>query len=165
MLNNLMDMINGLKERDLMDGITANDINELGFVLIRNNFILSMYGMAIGGLFIANEEMVGKPNIPMIIVDDVFYEFSKNSRSFIIAHELGHRQHEVQTEGYVRKINDEFEADEYSAKLVGIDNAIKALNDIKQTLMKKYFMEATDEGIKEIDIRIENLINKFMVTC
>lgn len=55
MLNKLMDMINGLKERDLMDGITANDINELGFVLLRNNFILSMYGMAIGGLFIANE--------------------------------------------------------------------------------------------------------------
>lgn len=49
MLNKLMNIINGLEERDLMNGITEEDINELGFILIRNSYLLPMYNMAIAG--------------------------------------------------------------------------------------------------------------------
>ena len=98
MLNKLMSIINGLEERDLNDGLTENDINELGFVLIRNSEILGYYGTIIAGAFYANEEMIGRDDVPMIIVDNEFYELSDNCKAFIIGHELGHfaNEHEKQ---------------------------------------------------------------------
>lgn len=166
MLNKLNNMISGLKERDLENNmINENDINEFGFVLVKSEAVLNYYGMAIAGMFIANEEAVKKANVPMIIVDDIFTNLSESTRIFILGHELGHLQHEVQIGQYVRKINDEFEADEYGAKLVGTENAINALNDMKNTLMDSYFLDEEDEPIAEINIRIENLRNKSIVMC
>ena len=222
MLNKLMSLINGLEERDLNNGITENDINDLGFILIRNTDILNYYGMAIAGAFMANKEIVGKDNVPMIIVDETFYELSDNCKAFIIGHELGHfmNNHEQQTESngisvagctivkigfrpvpYIMTdaifdrmteetqrfiINHElghfhchknkllgieesdgrtdimeFEADEYSANIVGIENAIKALEEIKETLDILGFGKVK-ECTTEFDRRIENL-NKLLV--
>lgn len=166
MLNKLNNMINGLEERDLENNmINENDINEFGFVLVKSEAVLSYYGMAIAGMFIANEEAVKKANVPMIIVDDIFTNLSESTRLFILGHELGHLQHEAQIGQYVRKLNDEFEADEHGAKLVGTENAINALNDMKRVLMEDYFLEEEDEPIVEINTRIENLRNKSIVMC
>lgn len=165
MLNNLMNIINGLEEFDVSDTISAEDINEFGLITMRSNDILGLYGMVIAGMFAADEQVVGKENVRIIIVDDNFYELKEETKKFIIGHELGHSQHEVQIGQYIRKINDEFEADEYAAKLIGLDASINALKEMKQLLIDDYFCNETDENIVEIDIRIENLMNKFMVTC
>lgn len=170
MLNKLMNIINGLEERDLMNGITEEDINELGFILIRNSYLLSMYNMAIAGAFMANKELVGKDNIPMIVVDDYFYSLSDNAKAFIIGHELGHfhNEHEKQYESYVRKIDDEFEADEYGAKLVGYQSAIFAIEEIEDMFKDLYegFEEEIKDTIDEFEIRIEKLLSKAnTVTC
>ena len=165
MLNNLMNIINGLEIRDMNKGITPADINEYNLVTIRSNDILGMYGMAVAGMFLANPCMVGKENVHMIILDDTFYEFSESTKSFIIAHELGHIQHEPQYDGYVRKIKDEFEADEHAAKLIGVDNTIKALEDLKDMFINDYFCEEDDDCVIEINARIENILNKNMVLC
>ena len=166
MLNNLMNLINGLEERDLNNGLNENDINDLGFILIRNSVVLSYYGMTIAGAFMANKEIIGKDNIPMIIVDESFYELSDNCKAFIIGHELGHfmSNHEHQTEGYVRKINDEFEADEYGAKLVGKQSAVFALEEIEDKLIELYD-DLCKDSIDELEIRINKLLGKEMVTC
>lgn len=166
MLNKLMSLINGLEERDLNNGLNENDINDLGFILIRNNELLSYYGVAIAGAFIANKEIVGKDNIPMIIVDEYFYELSDNCKVFTIGHELGHfmSNHEHQTEGYVRKINDEFEADEYGVKLVGTQSAVFALEEIEDKLIELYG-DLCQASIDELEIRINKLLGKEMVTC
>ena len=166
MLNKLMSLINGLEERDLNNGLNENDINELGFILIRNTDILSYYGMAIAGAFMANKEIVGKDNIPMIIVDEIFYELSDNCKAFIIGHELGHfmSNHKQQTEGYVRKIDDEFEADEYSAKLVGKQSAVFAMEEMEDKLIELYD-DLCQDSIDELEIRINKLLGKEMSTC
>ena len=171
MLNRMINMINGLKERDLNEGINVNDINEFGFILIRNSFILNYYGMAIAGAFIADKETIGKDNVPMIIVDDNFYEMSDNGKAFVIAHELGHFQsnHQQQVGGYERKINDEFEADECGAKLVGYQSAVFALEELEEKILEVYEFcdkELVQQSVDEIELRIENLLNKSnIVTC
>ena len=166
MLNKLMSIINGLEERDLNNGLTENDINELGFVLIRNNEILGYYGTTIAGAFMANKEIIGKDNVPMIIVDEIFYELSDNCKAFIIGHELGHfmSNHEQQTEGYVRKIDDEFEADEYGAKLVGTQSAVFALEEMEDKLIELYD-DLCKDSIDELELRINKILGKEMVTC
>ena len=166
MLNKLMSLINGLEERDSNIGLNENDINDLGFILIRNNEILSYYGMAISGAFMANKEVVGKNNIPMIIVDETFYELSDNCKVFIIGHELGHfmSNHEQQTEGYVRKIDDEFEADEYGVKLVGKQSAVFAMEEMEDKLIELYD-DLCQSAIDELEVRINKLLGKEMVTC
>ena len=165
MLNKLMSLINGLEERDLNNGLTENDINELGFILIRNSEILGYYGMAIAGAFMANKELVNRDNVPMIIVDDIFYELSDNCKAFIIGHELGHfMKHEQQTEGYVRKINDEFEADEYGAELVGTQSAVFALEEMEDKLIELYD-DLCKDSVDELELRINKLLGREMVTC
>lgn len=165
MLNKLMNLINGLEERDFNNGLTKNDINDLGFILIRNSFLLSCYGMEITGAFMANKEIVGKDNIPMIVVDETFYELSDNCKAFIIAHELGHFiSSQPQTEGYVRKIDDEFEADEHGAKLVGKQSAVFALEEIEDKLIELY-SDLCQASIDELEIRINKLLGKEITTC
>ena len=166
MLNKLMSIINGLEERDLNNGLTENDINELGFVLIRNSEILGYYGTIIAGAFYANEEMVGRDDVPMIIVDNEFYELSDNCKAFIIGHELGHfaNEHEKQYDGYVRKINDEFEADNYGAKIVGTQSAVFAMEELEDKLIEVYD-DLCQVAVDELEIRINKLLGKEMVTC
>ena len=168
MLNKLMSLINGLEERDLNEGITENDINELGFILIRNNSLLPMYNISIAGAFMANKEAIGRDDVPMIVVDDYFYSLSNNTKVFIIGHELGHFQsnHEKQYGGCVRKIDDEFEADEYGAKLVGYQSAIFAIEEMEDLFKNLFegFEELIKGTINEFEIRIEKLLSKANIT-
>ena len=67
-------------------------------------------------------------------MDAEFDELSEETQRFIVGHELGHykyHQEKVTNPEYVRDINDEFEADEYAASIVGFENAIKGLEEIK----------------------------------
>lgn len=166
MLNKLMSLINGLEERDSNNGLNENDINDLGFILIRNSELLSYYGTVIAGAFMANKEIVGRDNVPMIVVDEIFYELSDNCKAFIIGHELGHfmSNHEQQTEGYIRKLDDEFEADEYGAKLVGKQSAVFAMEEMEDKLIELYD-DLCQAAIDELEVRINKLLGKEMVIC
>ena len=65
--------------------------------------------------------------------------------------------------GYTeREIRLEYEADEYAAKMMGVENAIKALEGAKRVIDEISFGTNT-LGMEEIDIRIENLVNKFTI--
>jgi hypothetical protein len=72
--------------------------------------------------------------------------------------------HEQQTEDYVRKINDEFEADEYGAKLVGKQSAVFAMEEMEDKLIELYD-DLCQSSIDELEIRINKLLGKEMVTC
>lgn len=169
MLNNLVKMLNGLEEKSFEseeDRITEKDINELGFVLINNEFLLAINDIAIAGMFILNFDSI-EGYTPMIVIDNNFKEMTNNSKLFIVAHEIGHFKyhiHRITNPEYIRNINDEFEADEYAAESIGFENAINGLNELKQTLLDLCF-DLEEEGVKEIELRIENLMNKSMVTC
>ena len=165
MLNNLMNIINGLETRvfiDENDAITDKDINEYGYVTIRNNELLMFNGLAIAMAgFLQFDNMDNY--VPMIVVDDRFMEMSENGRKFTIAHELGHfnlhaTEDRLFNEEYVRDINDEFEADEYAAKQMGYQSAIFALEELQEVLDKTSNGENV-EGIQEMEIRIQHLFD------
>lgn len=172
MLNNLMNIINGLETRvfvDESDCITTNDINEYGFVTIRNNELLMFNGVAIAmALFLKFDNIDNY--VPMIVVDDGFMCLSENCRKFVIGHELGHLNLHATKDKlfnieYVRNINDEFEADEYVAKQIGYPEAIVALKELQEVLDKTSNGQNV-AGIQEVEIRMRNLIYKCnSVTC
>ena len=100
-------------------------------------------------------------------MDCVFDELSDNAKRFIIGHEIGHymyHKEKVINPNYVRDINDEFEADEYSASKVGQQSAIFALEEIQDKL-DEISCGVNTAGINEIEIRINKLLGKEMVTC
>ena len=165
MFKSLMERINNLEYTESNTIINENSINELGFILIRNDLALSINGMVIAGMFEPKFESMEK-RTPVIIVDDDFYEFSEETRSFIIGHELGHwfyHQHRaeenIEAGEYIRHIEDEFEADSYAAEQIGVEAAIQGLKDLKEAL------DYNEDAVKELELRIETLINKFTVTC
>lgn len=81
MLNNLMNKINGLEEFDVSDTISAEDINEFGLITMRSNDILGLYGMVIAGMFAADEQVVGKENVRIIIVDIISMNLKKKLKN------------------------------------------------------------------------------------
>lgn len=169
MLNKLMERINNVKEISLEQMQETNyfvkeNINELGFILIKNPELLGYYGLAITGLMFLNIEGV-EDYVPGLIMDSEFEELSESTQRFIVGHELGHyeyHQEKVTNPEYIRDINDEFEADEYSASIIGFESAIKGLEEIKAKL-DEVSCGMNVAGMQEIDIRIENLMNKGMV--
>ena len=169
MLNKLMERINNVKEISLEQMQETNyfvkeNVNDLGFILIKNPELLGYYGLAITGLMFLNIEGV-EGYVPGLIMDREFSELSYETQRFIVGHELGHykyHQDKVVNPEYVRDINDEFEADEYAASIVGFENAIKGLEDIKNKL-DEVSCGMNVAGMKEVDVRIENLMNKGMI--
>ena len=169
MLNKLMERINNvemisLEQMQETNYFVKENINDLGFILIKNPELLGYYGLAITGLMFLNIEGV-EGYVPGLIMDAEFEELSEATQRFIVGHELGHykyHQEKVVNPEYTRDINDEFEADEYAANIIGFENAIKGLEEIKDKLDEvSCGMNVT--GMAEIDIRIENLMNKGMV--
>lgn len=172
MLKNIVKLINGLEYRKLeteADAITDADINEFGMVIIRNNELLAVNGLAIamaGMLQFDNKENY----VPMIVVDDRFMEMSDNGKMFTIAHEMGHfnlhaTEEKMFNTEYTRDINDEFEADEYAAKQIGYQSAIFGLEELQEVLDIDSNGENV-EGIEEMEIRINHLFDICnTVTC
>ena len=89
MLNNLLNTIESLEERDLSVPFTSNDINESGMIIIKSYELLGSVGLNISGLFYPVLEDLNI-NVPMLVVDGDFEELSTLAKQFIIAHELGH---------------------------------------------------------------------------
>lgn len=169
MLNKLMGLINNVEEISLEQMQETNyfvkeNVNELGFILIKNPELLGYYGLAITGLMFLQIEGIDN-YVPGLIMDAEFDELSEETQRFIVGHELGHykyHQEKVTNPEYVRDINDEFEADEYAANIVGLENAIKGLEEIKAKL-DEVSCGFNVVGMQEIDKRVENLMNKGMI--
>lgn len=159
MLNNMMNIINNLEETEIerLSNITKNDINEFGFILFKNYDLLQCYGLNIAML--CNPIIDGK-QVPMIVVDGNFDELSDEAKIFTIAHELGHVNYHLNKyndPNNVRNINDEFEADSYAVQLLGPENSINSLKQLKSYLIDELWFDEDDESIQEIERRINNL--------
>lgn len=167
MLNKLMSKINNLEETMFDDNFDyEKEISECGILLVKNYDILSSFNIAMIGIFFVDFKN-DKNFVPMIVVDGDFMELSDMTKRFLIGHELGHYEkhmNKIIKPGYIRNLNDEFEADENGAEMVGLENAIEALEELKDKLNEISF-GTNLEGIAEVDLRIENLVNKLMVTC
>jgi hypothetical protein len=171
MLNKLMERINNVEMITMEQMMETNyfvkeNINDLGFILIKNPELLGYYGLAITGLMFLTIDDVNN-YVPGLIMDAEFEELSETTQKFIVGHELGHykyHQSKVTNPEYVRDINDEFEADEYAANIVGLEIAITALEEIKDKL-DEVSCGTNTIGMNEIDTRIESLMNKGLVLC
>lgn len=92
------------------------------------------------------------------IIIDCFMDMARtvnpNFYRFILFHEIGHivNHHRPDANG-VRTLQKEFEADEHGAKMIGLDNGIKALSDMKDELLSIAKLAA----ITEIDKRLSHL--------
>ena len=170
MLNNVKRIVKGIKLNvELIKGI-KDDNNSLfikpeeiqpgGYVQRQNTALLVKQKINIAG---CTTVKIGFRTVPYIITDSLFNLMSKETQDFIINHELGHFHchKNLLDSGFERNDKMEFEADEYSANIVGIENAIKALEEIKETLDILGFGKVK-ECTNEFDRRIENL-NKLLV--
>ena len=162
MYNNIMNLMNSLEERyykDINDNTIMEDENEYGIILTIDSITVAMTGCAIAAGGVLD---FGENQIPSILVDYNYLDMNKTSKRFIIAHELGHIVCQIEKfkqGNYKRTIEDEFEADEYAMEQVGLEVALEGLNSMKELLD---YDKAT---VEELTRRIENLINKSMVTC
>lgn len=161
MYNNIMNLMDSLEERyykDINDNVIMEDENEYGMILTIDSITVAMSGCSIAAGGILN---FGEKQIPAILVDYNYLDMSRTAKRFIIAHELGHIECQIEKfkqGNYIRSIDDEFEADEYAMKQIGLEVSLEGLNEIKDLL-------DNEDVTEEINLRIENLINKSMVTC
>lgn len=161
MLNKIIDRLYNMEEDN--SPVRVEEINELGFAVRRSSDSLAAYGIALAGLGIVDVDGL---YVPVIMVDyDFIEELDRNTQMFLLYHEMGHYnlQKDYILNGYTeREIRLEYEADEYAAKMMGVENAIKALEAAKRAIDEISFGTNT-LGMEEIDIRIENLVNKFTI--
>ena len=158
---NLMDNLEMRYRKDMFDNTIDHTENEYDILLGVDNLTLAMSGICIaaGGVLHFETEQV-----TTILVDNNYLNMSRTGKRFVIAHELGHI--ECQIEKFRQQINernlhDECEADEYAMKQVGLKDAIKGLKEIKRFLKQ----HNEKESVKEINKRIINLIIKSVVGC
>ena len=161
MFNGIMNLMNSLEaryEKDMFDNLIEETENEYNILLTIDDITIACSGLAIaaGGVLYFEDKQVTS-----ILVDSHYLQMSETGKRFTIAHELGHIVHQLEKfkPGYVRNIDDEFEADEYAAKQLGLEMAIKGLEEVKAIMIK------LECDVTEIDTRIENLMNKSIVTC
>ena len=169
MLNNLVNIISGLEDIDLdtllqSNYFTKEKINEMGYITIKCSELISCYGFAVSALLLLDLQDVDC-YVPAILVDSNFDELTFDSKRFMVAHELGHYEkhsEKVVNPDYVRDINDEYEADEYAAEMIGYELAIKGLEDVKH-ILDEMSCGTNVLGMAEVDLRIENLRNKGII--
>ena len=156
MYNYIMNLMESLEERyyqDINDNAIMEDENDYGMLLTIDSITVAMTGCSIAAGGILD---YGEKQIPTILVDYNYLDMSKSVKRFIIAHELGHIECQIEKfkqGNYTRCIDDEFEADEYAMKQLGLEVALEGLNAIKDLF-------DDEEKTEEINTRIENLINK-----
>ena len=77
----------------------------------------------------------------VVIIDDLFKELSLNAKQYVLGHELGHHNlghlkkfedpnYSIDKTENLNKIELEYAADEYAAKMFGYLNAVKAIDEI-----------------------------------
>lgn len=177
MLNKIMNTINTMKLRmryvvDLykfqipLTYITELDeINEKGYIIKKSTCTLAKSRAQFCLMQIQTFD--NQNYFPCLFTDELYYELSKETQEFIIQHELGHfnLQKDILlnnsiTQGILRYDELEFEADEYAMNMVGKEQAIKALEELKQLALKVNYGKINKHnkfGIEELDRRIYNL--------
>lgn len=137
----------------------STEINEEGYIIRKSDRFVKqnkvIYCLCGFSRFIdTNGQYV---SVPVIVTDDLFDELSENTKRFIILHELGHFNLHIDKivaqANYTRNLNDEFQADEYAIPELGVENVIKALKEMKDTVF-------LPELSIEINKRIKNIRNK-----
>lgn len=167
MLNKIREAVKGIKivGKYFVDAVkdASNDklfydreeITPDGYILRKNTTKLVQSGVAVAGVVLV--EFSGE-YVPCIYTDTLYDEMNKNGKDFVIQHELGHFTHHQETmiNGFERNDKMEFEADEYAAQIMGYDNAIDGLKELRRMLVTVSL--ATNKiGITEVDRRIQHL--------
>ena len=139
---------------------TGFDINSEGYI-IRQNSMQVICVLKSTFCYCSKVTFENGYEVPLLIHDGFFRTLSEDTKRFIIQHELGHYnlQPEIFESEQKRNINLEYEADEYAMNKVGKEIAIKAINELKETAIAMNF-GFKNKAIKEIELRIENLMNK-----
>lgn len=137
----------------------ANEINEEGYILRKSDKFVKQ-NKAIFCICAYSEftDSNGKSVIvPVIVTDDLYEELSENTKRFIILHELGHFNLQIDKivarNNYKRNLLDEFQADEYAMPTLGTEKVISALKEMKNMLL-------LPDVSKEMRKRIQNIKNK-----
>lgn len=156
---NLMDSLEARYRKDVFDNVINNNENEYNILLGVDNLTLALSGISIaaGGVLHFETEKV-----TTILVDQNYLNMSRTCKRFVIAHELGHIECQIEKfrQGAVeRNLADEFEADEYAMKQVGLKIAIKGLKEIRRFLKAN----SQSESVKELNKRIINLLVKSII--
>lgn len=135
----------------------AEEIQPEGYIMRKGTGKLLTNGLAVAGVALVD---FGTNVVPCIYVDKLYEKMTKNAQEFVIQHELGHFTHhrEQLINGFERNDKMENEADEYAAQILGYDNVIEALKELKEMLLIGS-MYCNKAGAKEIDRRIQYIEN------
>ena len=142
-----------------------DEINNKGYIMKKSTCLLARRRAQFCLMQIQTFD--GQNYFPCLYTDELYYELSKETQEFIIQHELGHFNlqkdillNNVNIEGILRYDELEFEADEYAMNVVGREQAIKALEELKYLALKVNYGKINKHnrfGIEELDRRIYNL--------
>ena len=161
MLNKILDELKNMEES--YEEVKYEEKNEMGFIIRRNSDILAQCGFSIACMSIGKFD---ENYVPVIIVDYDFMDISDNAKQFMIYHELGHfelqRDKMINEWDGTRDITMEYEADEYAMNKIGLSNAIYAINELIEVVNEISFGINT-EGIKELENRLDNILNKSII--
>lgn len=83
----------------------------------------------------------------VVVIDDLFKELSLNAKQYVLGHELGHYNlghlkkfedpnYTIDETESLNKIELEYAADEYAAKMFGYTNAVKAIDEVTEVINK-----------------------------
>lgn len=109
---------------------TLSEIKPMGYVenvpIIKNNYIIKSVGTIFAVMILNNKGEY------YIVVDSLFDELSSESKQFVLAHELAHKQlkHLENNSGLLNNLDNEIEADEFASKRYGIDIASNAFDEL-----------------------------------
>ena len=96
--------------------------------IIKNNYIIKLIGTIFAVILLNNKGEY------YIVVDSLFDELSSESKQFVLAHELAHKQlkhlENMPNSGLLSNLDNEIEADEFASKRYGIDIASNALDEL-----------------------------------
>ena len=121
--------------------VSVNDIT-CSLIVLYNPYMVISRGWAIAGCMTDTVSQI------VVFVDDDYMQMSKDTQEFIIWHELGHIEYAHNTPLGVRRITQEYEADEYAETHSG--HGIKALKEIAMYV-------TTKRSRRELSLRISHL--------
>lgn len=165
MVNRILDNMDSLKvvsSDEELNSIGADYLNELGFIFVRRSMYCEwMQFHPICCMSVNKYKVNGSEDYyPIVIVDDHFMMLDRNAQIFYLLHELGHYYTQLFDIVYgsnERKIEDEYEADEFAMFILGKKNSIKAIESSKQFVLHEmnfeHFMKLVNDDHEIDDIK------------
>lgn len=150
-------LVKGMKEDNNNNKFYTSEINEQGFIQRNNTRTLLNNNACVAGVTVV---LMGTQYIPCIYTDALFNEMSKEGQEFIIQHELGHFKYQLNDllTGTGRTLDNEIEADLNAVDVLGYEQTIKGLEELKNVVDAVTFGK-NEYGINEIEKRIEYVKN------